>query len=86
MEPAKRWPVAEAKAKLSQVIDQALAGAPQTITRHGREAVVVVSAAEWRRWTERRGSLVDFLEASPLRNTSLESGRIAGNLRGADLG
>lgn len=35
------WTVAKAKAQLSQVIEQALTAGPQTITRNGRNAVVV---------------------------------------------
>lgn len=80
------WTVAEAKAKLSEVIEKALDGAPQTITRHGKTAVVVVSAAEWQRRTERKGSLADFLAASPLGTTDLPPRRIKGKLRDADLG
>jgi prevent-host-death family protein len=77
------WTVAQAKAKLSEVIERAMAGRPQTITRHGRTAVVVVSADEWRRRTERRGTLADFLQASPLANAGLEIGRMKGRLRNA---
>ncbi len=39
-----RWTVAEAKAKFSQVIDQANTAGPQTIARSGEVATVVVSA------------------------------------------
>ena len=38
------WTVAEAKAKFSEVIERAQSGGPQTITRNGRTAVVVVAA------------------------------------------
>jgi prevent-host-death family protein len=65
------WTVAEAKAKFSRVIEQAHT-APQTITRNGRPAAVVVSPEEWERRTSRVGSLVDFLAASPLRGTGLD--------------
>ncbi len=43
------WTVAEAKAKFSELVDSARASGPQTITRNGRTAVVVVSAEEWER-------------------------------------
>ena len=66
------WTVAEAKAKLSEVIDRAQSEGPQTITRRGRNAVVVVSADEWERKTKRKGTLADFLAASPLRGSGLE--------------
>ena len=80
------WTVAEAKAKLSEVIERALDGAPQTITRNGKTAVVVVAAAEWQRRTERKGSLADFLAAAPLGNADVAPHRIKGKLRDADLG
>ncbi len=44
----RTWAVARAKAHLSAVIDHALAEGPQTITRRGRKAAVVVSARK--RW------------------------------------
>lgn len=66
------WTVAEAKAKLSEVIERAEAGGPQTITRRGRTAVVVVSADEWQRKTRRTGNLAEFLAASPLRGSGVE--------------
>jgi prevent-host-death family protein len=80
------WTVAQAKAKLSEVIERALDGAPQTITRNGKTAVVVVSAAEWQRRTQRKGTLADFLTHSPLRNSGLKIERIKGRLRNVDLG
>jgi prevent-host-death family protein len=67
----KLWTVAKAKAQLSQVIEQALTTGPQTITRNGRDAVVVVSVEEWERKTKRKGSLADFFAESPLRNSGL---------------
>jgi PHD/YefM family antitoxin component YafN of YafNO toxin-antitoxin module len=42
-----------------------LSGAPQTITRRGRSAVVVVSAEEWERREARRGNLAEFLATAP---------------------
>ena len=36
-----------ARVSLGAIVDRALAGEPQRITRHGREAVIVVSEAEW---------------------------------------
>ena len=65
------WTVAGAKAKLSEVMERAQL-APQTITRNGKPSVVVVSAEEWQRKTGRRGSLAEFLLASPLRDADLD--------------
>lgn len=64
------WTVAEAKAKFSQVIEQARTS-PQTITCNGRPAAVVVAAEEWERRISRTGTLADFLATSPLRGSGL---------------
>jgi len=81
----KLWTVAKAKAQLSQVIEQALTGGPQAITRNGRDAVVVVSMDEWERKTKRKGSLADFFAESPLRNSGLVIKRDRERPRGIDL-
>jgi prevent-host-death family protein len=66
------WTVAEAKARLSEVIERAQSGGPQTITKNGRMAVVVVDAEEWERKTRRTGNLAEFFGASPLRKSGLK--------------
>lgn len=79
------WTVAEAKAKLSQVIEQAQIRGPQTITRNGRNAVVMVSAEEWLRKTKRTGNLAEFFAASPLRGSGLKIRRAKHALRKVEL-
>ena len=79
------WTVAEAKAKFSKLIDRAQAGGPQTITRHGRTAAVIVAAEEWERKTKRTGSLADFFAASPLRGSGLKTARAKDRPRKVDL-
>lgn len=66
------WTVADAKARLSELIDRARAQGPQTITRRGRSAVVVVSAEEWERKSKRTGNLAEFFAASPLRQSGID--------------
>ena len=79
------WSVAEAKARLSEVIARARTDGPQTITRNGREAVVVVSAEEWQRKTHRRGNLAEFLARSPLVGSGLVVERAKDGPREIDL-
>ncbi len=43
---SQSWTVAEAKAKFSEIIERAMAEGPQTITRNGHTAAVVVGAEE----------------------------------------
>lgn len=69
------WTVAEAKAKFSELIESARASGPQTITKNGRKAAIVVSPEEWGRRTERKGTLADFFASSPLRGSGLTVAR-----------
>lgn len=78
---AGTWTVAEAKAKLSEVIERAQSAGPQAITRHGRMAVVVVAADEWERKTKRVGNLAEFFAASPLCGSRLKTKRRSDRLR-----
>jgi prevent-host-death family protein len=77
--------VAEAKARFSELIDEARAKGPQTVTKHGRKAVVVVAADEWERKAARSGSLADFFAASPLRGSRLRIARSKERPRKLDL-
>ncbi len=79
------WTVAEAKAKFSEVIDNAKSQGPQTITRNGRTTVVIVAAEEWERKTRRKGNLAEFFANSPLRGSGLKLKRIRGKMRRVDL-
>lgn len=76
----KTWALQDAKNHFSEVVEQALQHGPQTVTRHGREAVVVVAASEFKRMTRPEGSLVEFFRGSPLRGVELniERSRDAG--------
>lgn len=52
---------------------------PQTITRNGRTAAVLVDADEWQRKTMRAGNLAEFFAASPLRESGLKVRRLKGD-------
>ncbi len=79
------WPVAEAKARLSEVIERALTDGPQTITRHGRDAVVVVSKNEWDARTRRKGTLLEFLKSTHFGDPDLDLERRKDLPRDIDL-
>jgi len=79
------WTVAEAKAKFSEVLDQAQAVGPQTITRSGRTAAIIVSAEEWARKTKRSGNLAEFFATSPLHGSKLKVVRAKDGPREVDL-
>jgi prevent-host-death family protein len=44
-----QWRLQDAKAQFSQVVEAALQGEPQHVTRRGRDAVVVLSEVSYRR-------------------------------------
>jgi prevent-host-death family protein len=79
------WKVAEAKARFSELIDRALQEGAQEVTRHGKRAVVVVSAEEWDRRATRKEGLVEFLDKSPLRGSGLEIERLRDRPRELEL-
>ncbi len=46
---ARRWPVQDAKARFSELLEASLNEGPQIVTRRGIETAVVVPLEEWRR-------------------------------------
>ncbi len=63
------WTVQDAKNKFSAVVDAALAGTPQEVTRRGKPAVVILSADEYHRLVDgavkARESFAEHLMAFP---------------------
>lgn len=59
------WKLADAKNRFSELVRRARSEGPQVVTRHGRDAVVVLSTEEFERLTA-PGDLTEFLGASPL--------------------
>jgi len=45
--PMKTYPLNEDRAEFSKLFDRALAGEPQRVTHHGKEAVIIVSEEDW---------------------------------------
>jgi prevent-host-death family protein len=84
-EPARRehpipreWQLQDAKARFSEVFRLARERGPQRVTKHGREAVVVLPAEEYARLSRsesRKGSLSEFFAASPLRGSGIDLDR-----------
>jgi prevent-host-death family protein len=82
---AQTWTVAEAKAKFSELVQKAQSDGPQTVTKNGRTAVVVVAAEEWERKTKRKGTLAEFFQASPFRDLNVDIKNLPIRLRKLDL-
>ncbi len=45
----KVWPVQDAKARFSEMLEQCLREGPQLVTRRGAEAAVLVPVEQWNR-------------------------------------
>ena len=73
MNQTHQWPVSKAKARFSELLEQAQLNGPQTVTRHGRPAIVVVSVRDWEEKARRGKSLVEFLMDSPLTGANLKT-------------
>ncbi len=78
------WTLTRAKAHFSELVERAQA-CPQIITRHGEPKAVIVSAQEWARKTARKGTLAEFLLASPLRDAPMDIERVRDRPRDFDL-
>ena len=58
------WPVQDAKARFSEMLEASLKNGPQIVTKRGVEAAVLVPVEEWRRLKDAaRPSLKDLLLA-----------------------
>ena len=84
----KRWQLQEAKNRLSEVVDLALREGPQTVTRHGKEVVVIVDKHEFERRNTRavRGTIVPFLRGLGFRGSRLVAERSRDVDRHVELG
>jgi antitoxin Phd len=45
----KSWPVQDAKARFSELLDTCLREGPQIVTKRGADAAVLMPVADWRR-------------------------------------
>ena len=81
------WPLQDAKNRFSAVVNAAMAGTPQQVTRRGKPAVVVLAAKEYERLRHlekaKASSFADFLLAIPQDDEEFE--RLPLPLRSADF-
>ena len=59
------WQLQAAKQHFSELVERARRDGPQVVTKHGKDAVVVVSAEEYRRLRGGGPSLVEFIRSAP---------------------
>lgn len=62
------WPVQDAKARFSELLDACVSEGPQVVTRRGAETAVLVPIAEWKRLRDAaRPSLKELLLSASAR-------------------
>ena len=84
-----QWALQDAKNRFSAVVDAALAGEPQQVTRRGKPAVVVLSVTEYERLRreppEDAPSFIEHLLAIPNGGDGFEFERIPLSPRSLEL-
>ncbi len=61
-----QWQLQEAKNKFSNLVEKAQKIGPQVVTKHGKDAVVVLSIEEYNKLKKPKINLVSFFQNSPL--------------------
>jgi len=69
------WQLQDAKSKFSQLVENAMSNEPQFVTKHGNNAVVVLSFEDYKKITKPKMDLVTFLRNSPLMEVELDISR-----------
>lgn len=87
-ERQREWQLQDAKARFSEVFRLARSDGPQRITKHGKEAVVVLPEEEFEQLSRRASqprSLVRFFAESPLAGSGIQLERVTDYGRAIDL-
>jgi antitoxin Phd len=73
----RSWSITEARARISEVFDAALASGPQKIERRDSEPVVVVAESDWNRLVAEFRTVADFVLNAPFEEGDLPERRPA---------
>ena len=66
------WQLQDAKSKFSQLVESAISDEPQFVTKHGKNAVVILSFEDFKKITKPKTDLVSFFKNSPLADLELD--------------
>ena len=80
------WQLQEAKSRFSELVERAIHKGAQTVTKHGKPAVVIVSVEEYQRSQPARKSLIAALRDCPEDLTELVGRRSKQTARKIKLG
>jgi prevent-host-death family protein len=69
------WPLQDAKARFSELVNTCIESGPQTVTKHGNPAVVIVPWEAYGKLAGRSRSLGEFLASAPRVDLAVERSR-----------
>lgn len=70
-----KWQLQDAKNRFSEVVRKASTEGPQTVTKHGKDSVIVLSVEDYQKLERPKTSLVDFFQNSPLADVEFDTKR-----------
>jgi prevent-host-death family protein len=79
------WTLQDAKNRFSEVVRSAIDAGPQTVTRRGEPAVVIVSASAFEHMQEKRQTVYEFFRNSPLVGSGIDLTRQKDQMRDVAL-
>ena len=79
------WQIQEAKAKFSQLVEDANIKGFQTITKQGKPVAVILSKKEFDKITKSKTSLLSFFKAAPCQEIEINISRSKDLPRELDL-
>lgn len=68
----ENWQIQKAKNHFSELVRKALEKGPQTITRHGKAEVILLSMKDYRNMMRKKEPLSEFFRKSPLKGVDLD--------------
>lgn len=66
-----KWQLQKAKNRFSEVVRRATEEGPQTVTKHGKDSVIVVSVEDYKKLKQPETGLIEFLQNSPLTSADI---------------
>ena len=77
MQKTHTWQLQEAKNKFSQVAEEAALYGPQCVTKHGKEALVIMTVSDYEKLQKPETDIVQFLASSPMAASGIITERTA---------
>jgi len=69
------WQLQDAKNRFSRLVECAQREGPQVVTKHGKEAVIILSVDDYKKMIKPKINLFKFIQKSPLSGIDLDISR-----------